>query len=132
MADGHRVIVSLSSSFMSLFPSVRPGQMKGALLELGFSAVRDVSEGAALVTEEYIKLLREGKMENIITSLCPSINDLIEIYYPQLIPYVAQVDPPSIAHAKLIKAEDPDARVVFIGPCVAEKREYKRLSLIHI
>ena len=65
-------------------------------------------------------------MENIITSLCPSINDLIEIYYPQLIPYVAQVDPPSIAHAKLIKAEDPDARVVFIGPCVAEKREYKR------
>ena len=126
MADGHRVIVSLSSSFMSLFPSVRPGQMKGALLELGFSAVRDVSEGAALVTEEYIKLLREGKMENIITSLCPSINDLIEIYYPQLIPYVAQVDPPSIAHAKLIKAEDPDARVVFIGPCVAEKREYKR------
>ena len=55
-------------------------------------------------------------MENIITSLCPSINDLIEIYYPQLIPYVAQVDPPSIAHAKLIKAEDPDARVVFIGP----------------
>ncbi len=35
MADGHRVIVSLSSSFMSLFPSVRPGQMKGALLEAG-------------------------------------------------------------------------------------------------
>ena len=95
MADGHRVIVSLSSSFMSLFPSVRPGQMKGALLELGFSAVRDVSEGAALVTEEYIKLLREGKMENIITSLCPSINDLIEIYYPQLIPYVAHRPSPT-------------------------------------
>ena len=129
MADGHRVIVSLSSSFMSLFPSVRPGQMKGALLELGFSAVRDVSEGAALVTEEYIKLLREGKMENIITSLCPSINDLIEIYYPQLIPYVAQVDPPSIAHAKLIKAEDPDARVVFIGPCAAKKLEAMRKSV---
>ena len=43
MADGHRVIVSLSSSFMSLFPSVRPGQMKGALLEVGCSAVSDVS-----------------------------------------------------------------------------------------
>lgn len=126
LAAGDRVVISLSSSFMTLFSCDEPGRMKGALLKLGCFDVRDVSEGAAFVTEEYAKLLCEGKMENIITSLCPSINDLIEVYYPQLIPLVAPVVTPSAAHARLIKAQDPSVKVVFVGPCVAEKGEYRR------
>ena len=63
-------------------------------------------------------------MENIITTCCPSANDLVEIYYPQLIPYLAPVVSPMIAHGKLLKEElGQDVKVVFLGPCIAKKKE---------
>ena len=63
-------------------------------------------------------------MENIITTCCPSVNDLIEIYYPQLIPYMAPVVSPMIAHGKLLKEElGKDVKVVFLGPCIAKMKE---------
>uniref|UniRef100_UPI000AAFFD12 [Fe-Fe] hydrogenase large subunit C-terminal domain-containing protein n=1 Tax=Clostridium sp. NkU-1 TaxID=1095009 RepID=UPI000AAFFD12 len=90
------------------------GQVNGALRKLGFEDVRETSEGAAVVTAEYARLLEEGEMENIITTCCPSVNDLIEIYYPQLIPYMAPVVSPMIAHGKMIKEElGPEVKVVF-------------------
>ncbi|MDF2819822.1 MAG: putative sensor protein [Clostridiales bacterium] len=63
-------------------------------------------------------------MENIITTCCPSVNDLIEIYYPNLVQYMAPVVSPMIAHGKIIKEElGRDVKVVFLGPCIAKKRE---------
>ena len=62
------------------------GQIHEAFRKLGFFDVRETAEGAAAVTAEYAKLLEDGKMENIITTCCPSVNDLIEIYYPRLVP----------------------------------------------
>ena len=79
------------------------GQVRSALLRLGFADVRETSEGAALVTAEYARLLEEGTMENIITTCCPSVNDLIEKYYPQLTPWMAPVVSPMIAHGMMLK-----------------------------
>ena len=63
-------------------------------------------------------------MENIITTCCPSVNDLIEIYYPQLVPWLAPVVSPMIAHGRLLKKEyGADTKVVFLGPCIAKKKE---------
>ena len=56
------------------------------------------------MTAEYTKLLAEHKMENIITT-CPSANDLVEIYYPQLIPLPGTGCVSMIAHGKLLKEE---------------------------
>lgn len=121
---GVPVVVSLAPSYMGLLKYRTIGQVKTALKKLGFLDVRETSEGASLVTEEYIRLLREGTMENIITTCCPSVNDLIEIYYPQLIPYLAPVVSPMIAHGKLLKKEyGPETKVVFLGPCIAKKKE---------
>ena len=120
---GVPVVVSLAPSYMGLLKYRTIGQVKTALKKLGFLDVRETSEGASLVTEEYIRLLREGTMENIITTCCPSVNDLIEIYYPQLIPYLAPVVSPMIAHGKLLKKEyRPETKVVFLGPCIAKKK----------
>ena len=80
--SGQKVVVSIAPSYMGLLKFNTIGQVKAALKKLGFADVRETSEGAALVTEEYTRLLQEGKMENIITTCCPSVNDLIEIYYP--------------------------------------------------
>ena len=77
-----------------------------------------------MVTAEYARLLEEGEMETIITTCCPSVNDLIEIYYPQLVPYMAPVVSPMIAHGKMLKEElGPNVKVVFLGPCIAKKKE---------
>lgn len=120
---GEKVIVSLAPSYMGLLNYKTIGQVKAALKELGFFDVRETAEGAAVVTAEYARLLEEGTMENIITTCCPSANSLIEIYYPQLVPYMAAVVSPMIAHGMMIKKECPDAKVVFVGPCIAKKQE---------
>ena len=124
IARGETVVASIAPSYMGLMKYKTIGQVNAALRRLGFADVRETSEGAAFVTEEYNRLLEEGQMENIITTCCPSINDLIEIHYPQLVPYMAPVVSPMVAHGMLLRKEyGPSARIVFIGPCIAKKRE---------
>ena len=121
---GHRVVVSIAPAYMGLLKYKTIGQVRDALMRLGFEDVRETSEGAAFVTAEYTKLLQEHRMENIITTCCPSANDLVEIYYPELVPYLAPVVSPMIAHGKLLKEElGRDVKVVFLGPCIAKKKE---------
>lgn len=120
---GEKVIISLAPSYMGLLSYRTIGQVKNALKQLGFFDVRETAEGAAVVTAEYAKLLAEGTMENIITTCCPSVNSLIEIYYPELVPYLAPVVSPMIAHGMMIKKQYPEAKVVFLGPCIAKKQE---------
>lgn len=122
--SGQKVVVSMAPSYMGLLKFNTIGQVKAALKKLGFADVRETAEGAVLVTEEYTRLLQDGKMENIITTCCPSVNDLIEIYYPQLVPWLAPVVSPMIAHGRLLKKEyGADTKVVFLGPCIAKKKE---------
>ena len=122
--EGKTVVVSLAPSYFGSMTCNEPGQIITALKQLGFSYIHETSEGAAYVTAEYSRLLNEGVMDNIITTACPSINDLIEIYYPELVPFLAPVDSPMIAHGKLLHHRyGEDAFYVFIGPCIAKKRE---------
>lgn len=122
--DGIPTVVSLAPAYLGVLKYKTPNQVVTALLKLGFTSVRETAEGAAFVTAEYKKLLLEGRMENIITTCCPSVNDLIEIYHPSLTKYMAPVDSPMIAHGKLIRSQlGPKVKVVFLGPCIAKKRE---------
>lgn len=122
--NGIKTVISLAPSYPGFLPEGNLGQVRQALLALGFTDVRETAEGAAAVTGEYARLLDEGRMEHIITTCCPSVNDFIEIYYPSLIPYLAPVDSPMAAHGKLLKKEyGPETKVVFAGPCIAKKKE---------
>lgn len=119
-----KTVVSLAPSYLGIMDYDKVGQVVTALKKLGFFQVRETSEGAAYVTREYSRLLSEGKMRNIITTSCPSANELIEIYYPSLTPDMAPVVSPMIAHGRLIKKQlGEDVKVVFLGPCIAKKRE---------
>lgn len=121
---GCRTVISIAPSYAGVLEFDRPGQVVDALQRLGFAEVRETAEGAALVTNEYKKLVREGKMPNIITTCCPSVNDLIEKYYPDSANLMAPVVSPMIAHGRYIKKiYGPDAKVVFLGPCIAKKQE---------
>ncbi|MCD8217265.1 MAG: PAS domain-containing protein [Clostridiales bacterium] len=124
LKHGEKLVVSLDSSYSGLIQSNRPGKVVDALYRLGFADVRETAEGAAYVTREYVRLINEGKMENIITTHCPSIVYLVEKHYPMLIPYLAPVVSPMVAHGRLIKEEmGQHTKVVYIGPCVAKKME---------
>lgn len=124
LRQGMRTVISIAPSYAGVLEFDRPGQVVDALLRLGFSEVRETAEGAALVTSEYKKLVRSGKMPNIITTCCPSVNDLIEKYYPDCARLMAPVVSPMIAHGRYIKKlYGPDVKVVFLGPCIAKKQE---------
>lgn len=118
------IVVSLDPSYRGLLDYADPGQIVDAFLKLGFSQVRETAEGAAYVTREYVRLMQEGEMRNIISTNCPSIIYMVEKHYPMLIPYLAPVVSPMVAHGRLIKEMmGSDTKVVFVGPCVAKKME---------
>ena len=68
-------------------------------------------------------MLREEERDIIITSCCHSVNLLIQKHFPSALEYLADVMSPMQAHCANIKKRMPNAKTVFIGPCVAKKDE---------
>ncbi|MEG1555394.1 MAG: [Fe-Fe] hydrogenase large subunit C-terminal domain-containing protein, partial [Bacteroidales bacterium] len=130
LAGNEKVIATVAPSFISSFGLQDFSVLKIALGKLGFSDAEETAVGANAVVKEYKKLLESGKFKNFITSACPSVCRLIQVYHPKALKYLAPVDSPMIAHAKMIRAQYPDAKIIFIGPCIAKKREAMESSLI--
>lgn len=128
--SGRQVIASVAPSFISSFSLKSFEPMRSALISLGFSDAEETAVGAAAVTEEYTKLLESGKYKNLITSSCAAVDRLIQLYYPEALKYLAPVDTPLVAHVKMIKSRCPEAAVVFVGPCIAKKREADESHII--
>ena len=123
LQSGEPVIVSLAPSFIANYENVGIASMRKALKKLGFHDVEETAIGATMVKNEYERILREEKRDIVISSCCHSINLLIQKHYPKLLPYLADVVSPMQAHCKDIKTRNPNAKTVFIGPCVAKKDE---------
>ena len=121
--SGSPVIVSLAPSFIANYDGVGIESMHEALKQLGFSDVEETAIGATFVKREYDRMLREDSRDIVISSCCHSVNLLIRKYFPNLLMYLADVASPMQAHCMDIKRRIPDAKTVFIGPCVAKKDE---------
>ena len=121
--SGDPVLVSLAPSFVANYDGVGIDAMRKALQKLGFADVEETAIGATIVKTEYERMLREEEHDIIITSCCHSINLLIQKYFPAELPYLADVMSPMQAHCVDIKKRIPNAKTVFIGPCVAKKDE---------
>ncbi len=110
-------------------PNVSLGQIKSALLKMGFKDMVEASCGADIVTIHETKEFLE-RMENedtyMTNSCCPGFLNYIEKKFPSEISKVSKTVSPMIATARLLKAEDPELRIVFIGPCTAKKAEITR------
>ena len=121
--SGDPVVVSLAPSFIANYEGVGIESMRRALKKLGFSDVEETAVGATIVKNEYERMLREEDRDIIITSCCHSVNLLIQKYFPSSLEYLADVMSPMQAHCADIKRRNPQAKTVFIGPCVAKKDE---------
>ncbi len=117
------VVVSLAPSFAANYEGVGIESMRKALKKLGFYDVEETAIGATIVKNEYEKMLKEENRDIVISSCCHSINLLIQKYFPSLLGYLADVVSPMQAHCLDIKRRMPDAKTVFIGPCVSKKDE---------
>ena len=121
--SGKKIIASIAPSFAGHF-SMDPGVFVAVLKKLGFSYVEETAVGAELVSDFYMNYVKSSKQDVYITTACPSVNYLVEKYFPQLVEYLIPAVSPMIAHGMLSKeCYDDDAYVVFIGPCMAKRTE---------
>ncbi len=123
LQSGDPVVVSLAPSFIANYEGVGIESMRRALKKLGFFDVEETAIGATIVKSEYERMLAEEERDIIITSCCHSVNLLIQKYFPSSLEYLADVMSPMQAHCADIKKRIPNAKTVFIGPCVAKKDE---------
>ncbi len=100
-------------------------QLKKAVIDLGFKDCYEIALGGDAVAwreaEELIENIAAGN--KMTTSCCPAFYNMVMKHFPQVKNNVSTTGSPMIASAKAIKAMDPEAEVVFIGPCIAKKNE---------
>lgn len=115
----------IAPSIEGQFGTATIPQLKKAIIDLGFKDCYEVALGGDAVAwreaEELIENVEKGN--KMTTSCCPAFYNLIMKHYPQVKDKVSTTGSPMIASAKAIRAVDPDAEVVFIGPCIAKKNE---------
>ena len=121
--SAERVIVSLAPSFIANYDGVGIEEMRKALKKMGFFDVEETAIGATIVKNEYERMMAEEERDVIISSCCHSVNLLIQKHFPACLENLADVMSPMQAHCLDIKKRYPDAKTVFIGPCVAKKDE---------
>lgn len=123
-------VVSLDPSFVAAFGENAP-IISRALKDLGFDFVEEAAIGAKYVTKEYLRLIKEGKIENIISSACPSINTYVQKYYPDLVKWLAPVMSPALVHGRIIKEQrGSDVKVIHITPCLARIKECRESEFV--
>ena len=124
------VYASIAPSFAAAFPGIGIAALEKAMLQLGFRGVEETAIGATIVKKEYERILREEKPDVMVSSCCTSINLLMRRHYPDTLFALAPVLSPLQAHCMEIKRRHPEAKTVFIGPCIAKKFEAEEGDLI--
>jgi len=124
LTSGRRVIASLAPSFVAEFAGVPPARLIHALKQLGFFAVSETALGAQQVSASVSSLMRSEPEQIWISSACPVIVDFIGKYRPECQSHVSPVLSPLLTHCRMLRAQYGDGiAIVFIGPCIAKKRE---------
>ncbi|HBG17696.1 MAG TPA: histidine kinase, partial [Firmicutes bacterium] len=124
ISNHERVIVSLAPSYLATSSFSSPWKLVAALKKAGVFRVEETLLGAKPVAMAYGKLMQENNTHTIITSCCPVTVNIIEKYFPSLLPSLSGLISPMVAHGKQLKAEwGENTKVVFVGPCFAKKDE---------
>lgn len=121
--SGENVIASVAPSFASAFGN-QSLKIPAVLRKLGFSHVEDSGITTKPIFDIYNTYADKDDNKNYITSMCPTIDYLIQKHYPELTDSIIPVVPPFISHGRFLKHKyGTESKVVFIGPCVAKKRD---------
>lgn len=131
LKKGKKMIAVVAPSIAASFPG-KYLNINGWLKDMGVEAVFDVSFGAELTIRSYLEHLRKNKPRTVISQPCAALVTYIQIYRPELIPYLAPADSPMLHTMKMIRKFYPEYRnhnFAVISPCIAKKREFSEVGI---
>lgn len=125
-----QVYALIAPAFMGQFgEKVTPGKIRAALKAVGFRGMVEVAVFADILTlKEALEFDRHvvSKADFQLTSCCcPVWIAMIRNIYGELVPHVPGAVSPMIAAGRAVKKLHPEAVTVFVGPCLAKKKEAK-------
>lgn len=119
-----KLFAIVAPSFTGQFGNkVRPEMIFAGIKALGFDRVMEVAYGADCDTILLAEKYTQEKGMFLGTSCCPSWVMAARNSYPELADTIAESYTPMVETAKKIKESDENAKVIFIGPCIAKKYE---------
>lgn len=128
LSAGLDVVVSLAPSFPGAFIELDPLQVLAGIKAAGFLAVEETAAAAADVAAHYHALFAQGQQSYSISSCCPVIVNMVEQYYPELVPHLVPSVSPMIWHSHRLHDSYTNAKIVFIGPCAGKIQEASRVT----
>lgn len=127
--SGAKVVACFAPAAEGHFGLANARMIKSALKKLGFADALEVSLGADAVASHEAQELKQSLEagRKMTTSCCPAFVELIEKHYPKLKGDISHTVSPMTAAARYLRLQDPQVKVVFIGPCVAKKNEIQKV-----
>ncbi len=130
MKRQNEVVACVAPAFVGQFgKNATPAKLKRAMRKIGFSDVVEVSIGADLCTVEEAHDFLENVPEKLPfmgTSCCPAWSVMAKKLFPEFEECISMALTPMVITARMVKRDNPDAKVCFIGPCAAKKNEANR------
>ena len=129
---GEKVVAMVAPAFLAQY-SAPTEQVYGAIKAVGFSDIVEVAQGAMITTEREAKELAEKIEEGqpfMTTSCCPSYIEMAEKHVPYLKKYISDTRSPMYYTAQIAREKYPDAKLVFVGPCIAKRKEARRDDMV--
>ncbi len=120
---GYGVYAIVAPSIYSQFRYAEVGQIVSGILKLGFCRVVEAAFGADVcLSQEADEWAEKGVLS---TACCPAYVKYVQKNFPESAGIISDTLSPMAETARAIKAADPYAKTVFIGPCAAKKMECK-------
>ena len=124
---GDKVIAAVAPAFIGQFGKYStPEKFVAAMKQLGFDSVMEVAVGADMCTIEEAKDFLEkvpAEQDFMATSCCPAWHSMVHKLFPAQSKNISMTLTPMVFTARMLKKEDPNCKVVFVGPCAAKKLE---------
>lgn len=130
----HPVYAMIAPAFVGQFSSeVTPGKLRSAFKKLGFYGMMEVALFADILTLkeafEFDRAIHEDQDFMLTSCCCPMWVAMIRKTYDTLVPHMPPSVSPMVACGRVIKRLHPEAKTVFIGPCIAKKAEAKEADI---
>jgi len=128
------VYAMIAPAYISQFSDdTTPGKLRSAFKALGFAGMIEVALFADILTlKEALEFDRTiiSQDDFMLTSCCcPMWIAMIKKVYHELVPNMPAAVSPMVACGRAIKALQPDAITVFVGPCIAKKAEARNADI---
>lgn len=131
LARREKIVAIVAPAVVSSFPDDYL-RLNSFLAQMGVSAFFDVSFGAELTVKSYLEYKKEHNPKTIIAQPCPTLVTFIELYRPELIPYLAPADSPMLHTIKMIREYYPlysSYKVAVLSPCFSKRREFDETGI---